>query len=358
MDVLNGVISELRSVCASLPDKRTGSNIRYEMADFGLSAFSLFFMQSPSFLAHQRALSRARERSNGETLFAMSRIPTDNQIRAMLDPVTPDRLYPLFASLRERLERGGGLRPFRRLDGHLLVALDGTEYFCSAKISRSNGSRRKRGDGAVEYHHNMVTAARVAPGHARAIPLAPEVVVPQDGQEKQDCESRAARRWLAAHGPGLARLKPICIGDDLYSRQPICETVQAAGGHCPVRCQAGIAPHAPRLARRRRTPRPRRAGQKGPRLPNPSLPLAHQPADPRWRGRAHRQRARRRDHQHDRQRHLPQQLRHRSGRRFRATSPSLPRAGVPVGRSRTRPSTCSRTTATISNTTSATARRT
>ena len=111
MDVLNGVISELRSVCASLPDKRTGSNIRYEMADFGLSAFSLFFMQSPSFLAHQRALSRARERSNGETLFAMSRIPTDNQIRAMLDPVTPDRLYPLFASLRERLERVVGCVP-------------------------------------------------------------------------------------------------------------------------------------------------------------------------------------------------------------------------------------------------------
>ena len=231
MDVLDGVISELRSVCASLPDKRTGSNICHEMADFGLSAFSLFFMQSPSFLAHQRALSRARERSNGETLFAMSRSPTDNQIRAMLDPVTPDRLYPLFASLRERLERGGGLRPFRRLDGHLLAVLDGTEYFCSAKISCSNGSRRKRGDGAVEYHHNMVTSARVAPGHARAIPLAPEVVVPQDGQEKQDCESRAARCWLAAHGPGLARLQPIYIGDDLYSCQPICEAVQAVGGH-------------------------------------------------------------------------------------------------------------------------------
>ena len=64
MDVLDGVISELRSVCASLPDKRTGSNIRHEMADFGLSALSLFLMQSPSFLAHQRALSRARERSN------------------------------------------------------------------------------------------------------------------------------------------------------------------------------------------------------------------------------------------------------------------------------------------------------
>ena len=170
-------------------------------------------MQSPSFLAHQRALSGARERSNCETLFAMSRIPADNQIRAMLDPVTPDRLYPLFASLRERLETGGGLRPFRRLDGHLLVALDGTEYFCSAKISCSNGSRCKRGDGAVEYHHNMVTAALVAPGHARAIPLAPKVVVPQDGQGEAGL--------LEPGGAALAgrpRARPGAVETDLYRR--------------------------------------------------------------------------------------------------------------------------------------------
>ena len=47
MDVLDGVISELRSLCASLPDKRTGSNIRHEMADFGLSAFSRYLHAEP-----------------------------------------------------------------------------------------------------------------------------------------------------------------------------------------------------------------------------------------------------------------------------------------------------------------------
>ena len=357
MDVLDGVISELRSVCASLPDKRTGSNIRHEMADFGLAAFSLCFMQSPSFLAHQRALSRAWERSNGETLFAMSRIPTDNQIRAMLDPVTPDRLYPLFASLRERLETGGGLRPFRRLDGHLLVALDGTEYFCSAKISRSNGSRRKRGDGAVEYHHNMVTVALVAPGHARAIPLVPEVVVPRDGQEKQDCESRAARRWLAAHEPGLARLKPIHLGDDLYSRQPICEAVQAVGGHFLFVAKPGSHPTL-------------HDGLDGVELPVPEerVKKGHGFQTHRYRWLTN---APIRDGKDPLTVNgLDIEIINTAGNLtcrnsfvtdlavVGATSPSLPRAGAPVGRSRTRPSTCSRTTATISSTTSATARRT
>ena len=41
--------------------------------------------------------------------------------------------------------------------------------------------------------------------------------------------ARAGRRWLARHGPDLARLKPIYLGDDLYSRQPICESVQELG---------------------------------------------------------------------------------------------------------------------------------
>ena len=71
----------------------------------------------------------------------------------------------------------------------------------------------------------MVSAAFVAPGHARVLPLEPEFVEPQDGTEKQDCESRAYRRWLAAHGATYAHLKPVYLGDDLYSCQPICEAV-------------------------------------------------------------------------------------------------------------------------------------
>ncbi len=47
-------LGSLRGCCHSLPDLRQGGDARYTMADIGLSAFSLFFMQSPSFLAHQR----------------------------------------------------------------------------------------------------------------------------------------------------------------------------------------------------------------------------------------------------------------------------------------------------------------
>ena len=58
MSAVEQLIGQLSEVCAGLPDKRTGPRRDgdYTMADIGLSAFSIFFMGSPSFLAHQRAL--------------------------------------------------------------------------------------------------------------------------------------------------------------------------------------------------------------------------------------------------------------------------------------------------------------
>ncbi len=199
MRVLENLIADLRSCCASFPDKRRGSNRQYLMADIGLSAFSVFFMQSPSFLAHQKALEGRRGRSNCQSLFAMEKIPTDNHIRAMLDGVAPEALFGVFAGALGALEAGGGLADFRCLAGRVLIALDGTEYHRSQKISCAKCSRRQRQDGAMEYYHQMVSAVLVAPGHNHALPLAPEFISPQDGADKQRI-ARAGRRgagWRA-----------------------------------------------------------------------------------------------------------------------------------------------------------------
>jgi hypothetical protein len=229
--VLESLIDDLKGLCATCPDLRTGENTVYDMADIGLAAFATFFMQSPSFLAQQTALARGRGTSNCQTLFQMARIPTDNHIRALLDPVPPQQLFPMFSRALAALVAGGGLAPFQRLGGHVLIALDGTEYFCSQKLSCPNCSERKRNSGKTEHFHQMVSAALVAPGHDRALPLQPEFITPQDGAEKQDCEARATARWLAAHGPAYAHLRPIYLGDDLASRQPTCDAVRAIGAH-------------------------------------------------------------------------------------------------------------------------------
>lgn len=234
---LDGYIAALRERCGALPDRRSGSNSRYAMADIGLSAFSVFFMQSPSFLAHQRTLAENCGRSNAETLFGMTTVPCDNHIRQMLDGAPTDHFDAIFAKIIKDLDESGGLTPLRRLDGRVLIALDGSEHFCSRKVRCPHCSTRKRSDGQTEYFHNFVGATLVAPGHATVLPLPPEFVRPQDGARKQDCEPNAARRWLSRVGPHYAWLKPVYLGDDLYAHQPMCLDVLAAGGSFIFGCK-------------------------------------------------------------------------------------------------------------------------
>ncbi len=88
----------------------------------------------------------------------------------------------------------------------------------------------------------MLAATLVAPGHDKVVPLEPEFIVPQDGAEKQDCENRAAKRWLAAHAKRYAPLDPVYLGDDLFSRQPLCQAVKDASGHFIFVCKPSSHP--------------------------------------------------------------------------------------------------------------------
>ena len=242
MSALEELLSALREVCAGLEDKRQGPGYRYTMADIGLAAFSVFFLQSPSFLAHQRVLEQGHGRSNCQTLLGMAAIPSDNHIRQMLDGAPPAAFDGLFLKGLERAAAADGLAPFQRLDGRLLVALDGTEHFCSRRLGCPQCSRRRRSDGGVEYFHSFLGATVVAPGHAQVLPLPPEFIAPQDGAEKQDCERAAAKRWLARHGPGLARFRPVYLGDDLYACQPVVQAIRESGGSFILTCKPASHP--------------------------------------------------------------------------------------------------------------------
>src|SRR5450432_1271865 len=168
----------------------------------------------------------------------MTAIPTDAYIRQMLDGAPPEAFDPLFFNT---VETEGVLDPFRRLggpgDGRVLIALDGTEHFCSRKIHCPRCSTRKRTDGGTEYFHGFLAASIVAPGHQQVLPLPPEFIAPQDGAEKQDCERNAAKRWLARHGPAVAHLRPVYLGDDLFACQPIATAIQQTGGNFILTCK-------------------------------------------------------------------------------------------------------------------------
>src|SRR3954454_12750649 len=102
--------------------------------DIGMVAFSVFFLQSPSFLAHQRQFEAGHGHSNGTSLFGLAKISSDNHVRDMLDPASPDLLHPVFAAALDQLRQiDRGLDVFRRLDGRVLIALDAPSIMARAR---------------------------------------------------------------------------------------------------------------------------------------------------------------------------------------------------------------------------------
>lgn len=193
------------------------------MEDAALSAFSVFFTQTPSFLSYQRMMEGSKGKSNTQSLFGVHRIPSDNQIRDLLDAVAPEQVFPVFEEILQVLAEQGQLEGFRSVADTLLIAIDGTEYFSSSQIHCSNCSTRTQKSGETRYFHSVITPVIVAPGQPHVIPLVPEFIVPQDGHDKQDCEAAAAKRWLMQHGERFSPLKVTVLGDDLYCHQPLCQ---------------------------------------------------------------------------------------------------------------------------------------
>jgi hypothetical protein len=237
MDVLASLLSGLKAVCAGFPDPRKGRRGNIATADFGLSAFAMFFMQSASFLSFQRTLEKGQGRSNCQTLFGIEKIPSDNYIRDMLDGADPALLAPCFEGAERLLLEPAMREAYGRLGGRTLVALDGTEYFCSQKIACPHCQTRKRGNGKIESYHSMLCATVVAPGHSKVVPLAPEFIVKQDGAEKQDCERNAVKRWLEKHGARLKPLRPVYLADDLFACQSVVERLADNGDDFIFTCK-------------------------------------------------------------------------------------------------------------------------
>jgi hypothetical protein len=241
----NKLVDRLRSVAAALPDRRTGDNTRYSMADIALSAFAVFFTQCPSFLSFQRAMEQAQSSNNARCLFQVQSIPSDNHIRQTLDPVKPSHLFSVFDDLHQAFKEAGLLEAMRAVGQSRLIALDATWYFSSQSqnVPCPNCSCIRHAEGQTTHFHSAITPVIVSPSHSQVVPLRPEFITPQDGQAKQDCEIAAAKRWLAAHAEGYSTGNDTLLGDDLYAHQPFCRQVLLHGFHFLFTCKPSSHSH-------------------------------------------------------------------------------------------------------------------
>ncbi len=119
----------VRSAFADIADHRKGDP-DISLTDALMSAFAMFSLKSPSLLA----FDKERAEDNLQRVYGIKRAPCDTTMREILDPVEPESLRPAFKQSFRQLQRGKALEEMVFVEGHYLLALDGTGYFSSKQI--------------------------------------------------------------------------------------------------------------------------------------------------------------------------------------------------------------------------------
>jgi hypothetical protein len=214
---------QIRGGMARIKEHRP-MNVSIALDDALMSGLALFALKDPSLLAFEK---RREAPENLRRVFGIEQIPSDTQMRTILDWVDPQGLRPQYTALFSHLEQAGVLSEMRFMGRYHLLSLDGTKYFSSSTVHcESCLERRNSRTGAITYSHQMLGAAIVHPDHKAVIPLCPEPIIKQDGAEKNDCERNAAKRFFEKLRQEHPHLPLIIVEDALSSNAPHIEELQ------------------------------------------------------------------------------------------------------------------------------------
>jgi len=217
----DALFSAARKEFEEVPDERIHPET--SLADALMSGLALFALKDPSLLAFQNDRSADE---NIKNIFRIEKIPSDTNMRKILDEVDPNDIMPIFKKTFSILQRGKGLEDMVFYDGHYLISNDGTEYFNSEKVQCEECLIRKHQNGRTEHHHNFLGSAMVHPDQKAVIPLCPEPIKNADGSKKNDCEQNGSKRWFIRFRREHPHMKAIIIEDALSSNAPHIEELQ------------------------------------------------------------------------------------------------------------------------------------
>lgn len=231
---LEAIVEVLATSFGEVEDSRATDQLTYPLHDTLMSGFALMFFQHPSLLQFQRAMQQKRRRCNLETVFGVHDIPSDTQMREILDGVEPEVLRAVLPQLWEKVRRAGwGSRftttlPSGQHQGtYYTVALDGSEYFHSTKVQCPHCLRQPDAKGQVHYSHLVVGAPVVRAGSPQVVPLdAEEVRNATAESQPQDCELTASKRLITRLRRAHPQMAVLVIGDALYAHVPFVEQLQ------------------------------------------------------------------------------------------------------------------------------------
>jgi hypothetical protein len=220
---------DLATTFAQIEDRRDPQRLTWELPGVVMSAFAMLFFQHPSLLEYQRRMKQQTGSSNWERVFRVAAIPSDTQMREILDGVPTEALRRLLPQTFEQMRRVGWTARFvTEVAGekYYPVVLDGSEYFHSTQIHCPSCLHQRQANGETHYSHLVVGATVTRAGSHAILPLEVEEVSNRVEQETQDCELTAAKRLVKRLRAEHRQLAMCLVGDDLYGHEPLIAELQ------------------------------------------------------------------------------------------------------------------------------------
>ena len=163
----DGLFKTVKKGFKQVKDHRS-DDAKIPLDDALMSGFALFSLKDPSLLAFDE---RRETPKNLKRVYGINRIPSDTQMRTILDEVDPENIRPLFKRVVQQLQRGKELEKMRYMGQYYLLSLDGTGYFKSEKVHCVNClEKHYKRSGKTVYAHQLLGGAIVHPERREVIP--------------------------------------------------------------------------------------------------------------------------------------------------------------------------------------------
>ncbi len=215
----SNLLKQARSSFDEIADQRTNRK-SITLPDALMSGFAMFSMKCPSLLQFDEKRKDDVTQHNLKTLYGIQATPSDTQMRSILDEIEFRHLNSSFCALHRSAAQAGVFEQYQFFNGRVLISVDGTGYFSSCATGCPQCCVKKHRDGREEYYHQLLCASVVHPDYQVVIPLMPEPIMKEDGDNKNDCERNASKRLLKHIGEQYKHLKPIIIEDSLSANGP------------------------------------------------------------------------------------------------------------------------------------------
>jgi hypothetical protein len=212
-------------------------NILHSLSDTLSSAFAMFSLKSPSLLEFEKR--NPTENSNICNVYSIKKIPSDSQVRNILDNVAADSFKGLFSTLYTHCKKEGILNEYKVFSAYYPVSIDATEFFSSQKHSCPSCLIKEHKNGSVTCHHSILSAVLVHPDKKEVFPLANESIKQQDGSTKNDCELNGVKRLLDTLIKEYPNESFLFLKDALYANSPHIELLNSHKMAYIIRAKAG-----------------------------------------------------------------------------------------------------------------------